>query len=59
MAVETPNGLNLGAGADVMADGSVKMGIGAGIGGEGFGAGAWARLVCVSVMDARTEAVIG
>jgi hypothetical protein len=40
MAIETPSGLNLGAGADVMADGSVKIGVGAGLGGEGFGAGA-------------------
>lgn len=41
LAIETPSGLNVGAGADVMADGSVKMGVGGGIGGEGFGAGAF------------------
>jgi len=43
MALETPLGINVGIGADVMKDGSVKFGIGGGQGGKeggvGFGAG--------------------
>lgn len=40
MSVETPIGINMGVGADVMNDGTVKFGIGGGDGGgQGFGMG--------------------